>query len=191
MNLFLTSDLKNPNIWKSLHMAKAELIKNIHDREVDSSDINKLFWIYSTEHKDVFIPGHLKSLITQYSVLIPHMPNNRMLALHEYLYILRNIRNQLDPFIQKIEPILKMARTHAKTEMQDVLSEDTYTAFESDDTQAKYDNLVKEKFSQLMDSVFEFEEPTYDRDRFQQEIALLPETWKQNNYNDLFMFAVL
>lgn len=172
-------------------MAKAELIKNIHDRDVDSSDINKLFWIYSTEHKDVFIPGHLKSLITQYNVSIPHMPDNRMLALHEYLYILRNIRSQLAPFIQKIEPFLKMARTHAKTEMQDVLYEDAYTAFESEDTQAKYDNLVKEKFSQLMNSVFEFEEPTYDRDRFQQEIALLPETWKQNNYNDLFMFAVL
>lgn len=191
MKFFLTSNLKNPNIWKSLHIAKAELIKNIHDKDVDVSDIHKLFWIYCAEDKDVFIPGHLKSFITQYCVCISHMPNNRMFALHEYLYILRNIRKQLFPFIQKVQPLLKIARTYAKTELQDVLSEDTYTAFESENTQATYDLLVKEKFSQLMTDTFVSEKLSYDLKRFQQKLAMSPRIWDCKDDTERLLFVVL
>ena len=172
-------------------MAKSELIKNIHDKDVDVSDIHKLFWIYFAEDKDVFIPGHLKSLITQYHVCVPHMSNNRMFALHEYLYILRNIRKQLAPFIHKVQPLLKIARTYAQTEMQDVLSEDTYTAFESENTQATYDLLVKERFSQLMADTFASETLSYDIQRFQQRLAMSPRIWDHKDDTERLLFAVL
>ena len=61
---------------------------------------------------------------------------------------------------------------------------------ESENTQANYDLLVKENFSQLMSATFASETPAYDLERFRQQIAMLSGK-RGNNTNELFIFAVL
>lgn len=188
MKLFLTSDLKNTKLWKPLQSVKESMIKNFHDWGFDSSDVDKLFRIYFNEHKDVFIPKHLKGRITHFKVFVSQMPNNTKLALHEYLYVLRNIRKQINDFMIAIEPLKKTAHDYADLEMKETLEDDIYTDFDRDATQQQHRALAKAKFSDLMQASSDV---SYDRDRFQQEMSILPDTRRLNNYKDITVFALL
>ncbi|MFA6256374.1 MAG: hypothetical protein WC606_04285 [Candidatus Absconditabacterales bacterium] len=197
MKLFLTSELKfkNKKLWKPLSSAKENIIKNFHDGGCDSIDIDKLFWIYfdKDKDKDVFIPDHIKSRLPQYKVFINAMPNDRMLFVHEYFSILKHIRTGIEPFVTQVRPLLQLTKTYTRNELHKDGSDEMYSGFENEEHEEKYHKLAKERFAGLLlvQNDVEHNQQKYDRDRFQQELSVISDTWQENDHKKLIVFAVL
>ena len=95
-----------------------------------SSDINKFFWIYFDEGKKIYIPKHLKKYLPQYKVRLSSDFDDVDITVQQYLLLLKHIKLAVDPFAQKIAPIIVQAVHYADMQVQNEFSDDAFTEYQ-------------------------------------------------------------
>ena len=149
-----------------------------------------MFWIYFNEDKDVFIPKHLQSRLHQYSVFVRNLSEKSSLTIDQYLQVLHDIRHELVPFVQDIQPLYSLAHEHANQIIQQE-SDDIYSDFDTEQTAEKKYLLAKQKLQTLLQEKVFLNHQRYDSKSFKAKYLNIASSWNQPGYTDLILFAVL
>ncbi len=190
MKLFLTTELKNKHLWKPLGEAKSSLIRNFRHWTFKSSDINKFFWIYFNEGKKIYIAKHLKKYLPKYKVDMWWDFNDMDITLQQYLLLLKHIKIAVDPFVEKVQPIIAQAEAYALAEMKNEFPEDSFTEYQWHDEKEFYRNAIKKRLLELMPAVFDHQN-IYTADRFEQEKDHVYDKLIQGDTSAVIVFALL
>ena len=102
IDIFLISDVRNRKIRPELRSIKHEIVHNLDWNSINSDQINRFFWVYTTIWKNINIPSRLKKQISNYNVHISYDDKTREMNLKNYLIILKNI-GSLFLYLQKLQ----------------------------------------------------------------------------------------
>ena len=102
IDIFLISDIRNRKIRPELRSIKHEIVHNLDWNSINSDQINRFFWVYTTIWKNINVPSRLKKQIPNYTVHITYDDKIREMNLKNYLIILKNI-GSLFLYLQKLQ----------------------------------------------------------------------------------------
>ena len=102
IDVFLISDVKNRKIRPELRSIKHEIVRNLDWNSINSDQINRFFWVYTTIWKSIYIPSHLEKQLPNYTVHITYDDKIREMNLKNYLIILKDI-GSLFLYLQKLQ----------------------------------------------------------------------------------------
>jgi hypothetical protein len=106
--------------------------------------------VYFHDHKDVYVPRYLKSLVAKQEVFVDRI--DRSLSMEEYLVVLKKIRLALEPFTKSIQKLLAMSKAYAQDAVDKESSDTLYSNFDHEEEAEKYHMLAKQQFSNLLSS---------------------------------------
>lgn len=195
--LLIVTDLTPEELKPDLVRIKDDMYKNFSQNGVRWSDyVNNIFWLYANKDQDIVISKpHLK-LFSKQIVTISDVPQEEQLKVPQYIKTLKFIRARMNPLMQNIKYFISIAKDHGVSRSNWEHENIPFnTAFDKEaeiEFEKKQANIyAHEHFKKSMETVLPGSQQKYDWDRFQQEQILISDTFDQNNYQDLMIFAFL
>lgn len=184
--LLMITEIKDKALVPDLIKIKNDMYENFCRTWVWKSEyINKIFRLYADKNQDIKILKPQLKLFSQYAVSIPDIPPTETLRVTQYIKTLKFIRRWLQPIIQEINLLVHDAKASAMKQLQTQHSGMIHTGYEMEDEKEAEHTLAKQRIKELMSS------QQYDQERFLQEQTIVADSLKEDNYQELMMFALL
>jgi|GEM_PF-1536734 len=145
--------------------------------------MNRIFWLYADKDKDIAITK-AQLLIPKYLINIPEIPEEETIKLTQYIKILRFIRNSLNPIMHQIKSLVSNAKKHAEIRIRLESTDEVYSTYDSENEKLAERTIAKDRLKESL------EEIGYDRNRFTGEKAVISDSFEENNYQNLMVFAL-
>lgn len=143
--------------------------------------------MYFHDHKDVYVPRYLKSLVAKQEVFVDRVDDP--VSLDNYFSVLKKIRSELEPFTKSIQKLLAVSKVYAIDDVEKKEA-DVLLASEQENILEQHSMLDKQQLSNVLTLEVAADDICTDM-WFSSMCKSIGDSRKQNKYKDLIVFAVL
>ena len=144
-----------------------------------------MFRLYVDKEKDIRIFKPQFKLFSKYAISVPDVSETEPIRVTQYIKTLRFIRKGLGPMMHQIKHLASVAKTHASEEIKKENVYENYTGYDRENEKQTEHSIARKHLKESMET------QKYDSDRFLQEQTIIADCLKDNNYQDLMIFALL